>query len=661
MDAKNLKNLSAGGLLVALGIIYGDIGTSPLYAFSAIISGREISELLVYGAISCIFWTLTLQTTFKYVFLTLQADNHGEGGVFSLYALVKKYKTSLYIPAIIGAGMLLADGIITPPISVASAIEGLRLVEPNLSESTVGYIVYAILTLLFFVQQFGTNVIGRVFGPVMFIWFTMIALLGLNQIVQLPHIFAALNPVYGIELLTRYPKGFWLLGSVFLATTGAEALYSDLGHCGLQNIRVSWVFVKTCIILNYLGQGAWILSNKGTGKLAGAVAPSDISVLFETVPQDFLLFAVIIATIATIIASQALITGSYTLISEALSLHFWPRVNIKYPTNVRGQIYIPSINWILWFSCCYIMYHFKNSTNMQSAYGFSITVAMLMTTVLMANYMWYVKNWAWYIVTPILAVFLTVEISFLIANSAKFVNLWIMFIFGLALITIMFIWYRVGKLNTKLMTFAGLREQIPALKDLSADASLPKFATHLIYLTRAEDRYEVENTVIYSIFSHRPKRADVYWFVHIVRTDDPYTLEYDVEELENDKVISVSFRLGFRVETKINLLFRKVVDDMVAGNELDINSPYPSLSKYGVDADFRFVVLEKFLSYDNRIQGIDIFLLNAYFNLKKLTLSDAEAYGLNPSDTYVEKIPLVINPLTNLKMKRILLPENVLP
>ncbi len=653
MDAQHIKNLSAGGLLVALGIIYGDIGTSPLYVFSAIVGGREISDLLVYGAISCIFWTLTLQTTFKYIFLTLQADNKGEGGVFSLYALVKRYNKSLYIPAIIGAGMLLADGIITPPISVASAIEGLRLIKPDLTEESVSYIVYAILTILFFFQQFGTNVIGRAFGPVMFIWFMMIAVLGLAQLVHFPNILFALSPHYAFDLLVHYPRGFWLLGAVFLATTGAEALYSDLGHCGLKNIRVSWIFVKTALVLNYLGQGAWLLSHKGQGKLAEAVIPKDISVLYEIVPHDFLLFSIVIATIATIIASQALITGSFTLISEALSMNFWPRVTIKYPSNIRGQIYIPSINWILWGSCCFIMYHFKNSTNMQAAYGFSITLAMLMTTVLMANYMLFVRKWSWWKVGPILAVFLTVEISFFIANSAKFEKLWVMFLFGLALISLMYIWRSARKINNRFLTFVNLNDHIPTLKDLSADQTIAKFASHLIYLTKANHPHQIESKIIYSIFSHKPKRADVYWFVHVERTDEPYTMEYDFEELENDKVIRVEFRLGFRVDNKINLLFRKVVEDMVKSKELDITSPYPSLSKYNLAADFRFVVLEKFLSFDNKIHGMERFLLNAYFSIKKLALSDARAFGLDSSETSVEKIPLVVAPVTNLRLKRV--------
>ena len=653
MDSQHLKKVSAGGLLIALGIIYGDIGTSPLYVFSAIVGGREISDLLVYGAISCIFWTLTLQTTFKYVFLTLQADNKGEGGVFSLYALVRRYRKSLYIPAIIGAGMLLADGIITPPISVSSAIEGLRLIQPDLTEETVSYIVYAILTALFFFQQFGTNVVGRAFGPIMFVWFLMIAGLGVSSLIHYPHILAALNPYYAFNLLAHYPNGFWMLGAVFLATTGAEALYSDLGHCGLKNIRVSWIFVKTALVLNYLGQGAWLLSNKGTGKLVETIIPKDILVLYEMVPHDFLLVSIIIATIATIIASQALITGSFTLISEALSLNFWPRVTVKYPSNVRGQIYIPSINWILWASCCFIMYHFKNSTNMQAAYGFSITVAMLMTTFLMANYMRYVKKWSRTIIVPILAVFLTVEISFFIANAAKFEKLWVMFIFGLGLISIMYIWHSARKINNRFLTFVNLTDNIPALKDLSADKTISKFATHLIYLTKANHPHQIENKIIYSIFSHQPKRADVYWFVHVERTDEPYTLEYDVEELEDDKVIRVEFRLGFRVESKINVMFRKVVEDMVKCQELDIKSPYPSLSKYNVAADFRFVVLEKFLSFDNKIKGIEPFILNAYFGLKKLALSDPRAFGLDPSETSVEKIPLLVSPVTNLRLKRV--------
>lgn len=651
MNHKNFEKFTAAGALVTLGIIFGDIGTSPLYAFSTILKeAGSSSEEIVLGGISCIFWTLTLQTTFKYILITLQADNHGEGGIFSLYALIKRYGKRLYLPAIIGAGTLLADGIITPPISVTSAIEGLAGVKglENIfvpGSSVVINTVIVIILLLFFFQRFGTKIIGVAFGPIMLVWFSMIATLGIIQIAQYPAIFKALNPYYGIELLTQHPHGFWLLGAVFLCTTGAEALYSDLGHCGRKNIQMTWIVVKTALMLNYLGQGAWVLSQ-------GKMDIITTNTFFAIVPIWFLVPSILIATAATIIASQALISGSFTLISEAISLNFWPRVNIKYPTNVRGQIYIPSINWFLCIGCILVSLYFRTSESMTAAYGFSITIAMLMTTFLIYYFLRYVKKWHLYLVVAIITLFVTVEVSFFIANAVKIVNRVFFLVFEIGLIFTMYVWYNARRINNRFLNFIDLKEQIPLLQDLSVDTDISKFATHLIFLTKANNPRQIEQKIVYSIFSRKPKRADIYWFVHLERTNEPYTMEYTVEELSNDKVIRVEFRLGFRIEPKINVLFRKVVEEMVANKELDITSRYPSLSKHNLAADFKFVILEKFLSYDNEFSAIDDFILNAYFTMKKWSLSDDKAFGLDTSETRVEKIPLVVAPLTNVKLVR---------
>ncbi|GAB3914506.1 KUP/HAK/KT family potassium transporter [Mucilaginibacter boryungensis] len=647
----HLRKLSAGGVLITLGIIFGDIGTSPLYALQTILKeGGGADQFMVLGAVSCIFWTLTLQTTFKYIFITLQADNRGEGGIFSLYALVRRYGKWLAIPAIIGAGTLLADGIITPPISVTSAIEGLALV-PALSKVMVpGHdiiliVVIAILILLFFFQQFGTNVVGAAFGPVMLIWFVMLAGLGMVQVAHYPMIFKALNPVYGFDLLVKHPNGFWLLGAVFLCTTGAEALYSDLGHCGRKNIQVSWIFVKTALMLNYLGQAAWVLSQPK--------ADVNVNPFFAIVPHGFVIPAVGIATLATIIASQALISGSFTLISEAVSMNFWPRITIKYPSNIRGQIYIPSINWILCFGCIAVSLYFRTAEAMTAAYGFSITIAMLSTTILMFYFMRYVKNWPLWLVVIILCVFLTVEASFFVANSVKIVKRLFFLVFEVSLIFTMFIWFRARKINNRFLSFVELKDYIPMLNAMSRDQGIPKYATHLIYLTKANNSKQIEQKIIYSILSRKPKRADVYWFVHIERTDEPFTMEYTVEELEHEKVIRVEFRLGFRINPRVNVLFRKVVEEMIQRNELDITSKYESLSSYHLPADFQFVIMEKFLSYNNEFSVKEGFILRSYFWIKSLGLSEAKAFGLDTSETHVEKIPLVVNPVTNINLRRV--------
>jgi KUP system potassium uptake protein len=652
VDTSHFKKVTTAGLFITLGIIFGDIGTSPLYTFQTILKeGGAANAGLVLGAISCVFWTLTLQTTFKYILITLQADNKGEGGIFSLYALVRRYGKKLVFPAIIGAGTLLADGIITPPISITSAIEGLNGVKglQNVivpGNSLVVELVLVIIILLFIFQRFGTKVVGGLFGPIMFIWFVMLGALGINQIIHYPQIFAALNPIYGWNLLTQHPKGFWLLGAVFLCTTGAEALYSDLGHCGRRNIQVSWIFVKTTLVLNYLGQGAWVLlqhkSNLG-----------DVNPFFEIVPHGFLLPSIIVATCASIIASQALISGSFTLISEAISLNFWPRVKVKFPTTIRGQIYIPSINWILCIGCVMVVLYFRTSESMTAAYGFSITIAMLMTTILMYYFLRYVKHYPFIIVTIILIMFLSVETSFFIANAVKILKRLMFLVFEVGLIFTMYIWYSARKINNRFLNFIDLKEHIPLIEDLSSDTSIPKFATHLIYLTKANRANQIEQKVLYSIFSRNPKRADIYWFVHIERTDEPYTMEYSVEELRNDKVIRVEFRLGFRIQPRINLMFRKVVQEMVANKELDIISRYPSLSKHNLAADFKFVILEKFLSYDNEFSVKDGFILNSYFAIKHLSTSDHKAFGLDTSDTIIEKLPFVVAPISSIALKRI--------
>jgi KUP system potassium uptake protein len=652
MSSEHFKKVTTAGLLVTLGIIFGDIGTSPLYTMHAILKeAGGASKEVVFGAISCIFWTLTLQTTFKYIIITLQADNHGEGGIFSLYALVKRFDKRLFLPTIIGAGALLADGIITPPISISSAIEGLSGVKglehtfvPG-NDLVVGTVLGIILGLFLF-QRFGTKVVGGSFGAIMLVWFSMLAVLGIIQLIHYPQIFAALSPHYAFMLLTAHPKGFWLLGAVFLCTTGAEALYSDLGHCGRKNIRMAWIFVKTSVVLNYLGQGAWVM-------LQGKENLGDINPFFSIVPTAFLIPSTIIATAACIIASQALISGSYTLISEAIILNFWPRVTVKYPTDIRGQIYIPSINWILCMGCVLAVLYFKTSEAMTVAYGFSITIAMLMTTILMFYFLRYRQHYRWFMVAPILCMFLTIEGSFFVANSIKVVNMFMFLIFEFALIFIMYVWYRARKINNRFLNFVPLREHIPLLKDLSADATVSKFSSNLIYLTKANNFEEIEQKIIYSIFSRQPKRADIYWFVHIERTDEPYTMEYSVQEMEDDKVIRVEFRLGFRVQARVNVLFRKVVEEMVKNKELNIVSRYPSLQKYHLASDFKFVVLEKFLSFENEFDLRESFILRSYFYIKHFAQSETKAFGLDTSETRIEKIPMIINPVTNIPLKRI--------
>lgn len=635
-DSAKQNKVTAASLLIALGIIYGDIGTSPLYVLKAIVGESVISETLVFGGLSCIFWTLVLQTTVKYIWLTLKADNDGEGGIFSLYALVRRYGKLLVIPTILGATTLLADGIITPPISVASAIEGLTMVKGFENIPTVP-IVVVILSVLFFFQRFGTQKVGSVFGPIMFVWFSMLIVLGVAQIQHYPSVFKALNPVYAYELLVNFPKGFWLLGAVFLATTGAEALYSDLGHCGRKNIRLTWVFVKSALLINYLGQAAWLMHQSESG-LNGR------NPFFEIMPDWFLVFGVLIATAAAIIASQALISGSYTLISEAMNLNFWPRVSVRQPSDSKGQIYIPSVNTILWIGCVAMIVYFQSSTHMEAAYGFSITIAMMMTSILLSYFLIYRLKWNKILVLCLFLILATVETSFFIANVAKIKERWMFLFFELFIFLTMYAWYYARKINNRFTKFVDLGKYVSKLKQLSKDEMVPKFATHLIFLSKANSRHEIEEKIIKSIFSKKPKRADVYWFLHINRTEQPYTLSYSFSELADDNVIKVNINVGFRVQPRTELYFKKIVQDLIEAKLLNLHMRSDGSNQYNADPDFKFVVIEKFLSVENEFSLKDGILLNAYFFLKQLGLSDEKAFGLDKCDVVVEQIPLVSQP-----------------
>jgi KUP system potassium uptake protein len=647
--------VSVAGLLIALGIIYGDIGTSPLYVLNAITSGKVISESLIIGSLSCIIWTLTLQTTIKYVILTLRADNRGEGGIFSLFALVRRRRKWLVIAAMIGGAALLADGMITPPITVTSAIEGLKQVPifGKISQTTVVYIVIGILSVLFFIQQFGTASIGKLFGPVMIIWFLMMALLGIIHLSDELHVLKAFNPYYAIKLLTTYKNGFYILGGVFLCTTGAEALYSDLGHCGKWNIRYSWIFVKTCLILNYLGQGAFLLRQYNGKLISSDMIESGFNPFYGVMPDWFLYFGIAIATVAAIIASQALISGSFTLISEAMRLNLWPKLRIVYPSEARGQLYIPAINFLLFAGCIGIVLHFKKAANMEAAYGLAITLCMIATSILFANYL-VLHRVRPPLVYLYLIVYFSIEFSFLIANMDKFPHGgYVTLIIGGLLFLVMYDWYKARKIKNRYVEFVRLEHYISKIQELSNDRSVPKYATHLVYLTSADNPKEIEHKIIYSILNKKPKRADIYWFVHVDTLDDPYTSEYVVEHIIPNDIIRVEFRLGFRVQPRINLLFRKVVEDLVKNREVNVTSRYESLERNNTVGDFQFIVMEKYLSQDNDLPILERIMMKFHFWLKEVSLSEERGFGLDTSNVTTEKFPLIVSPVANVRLKRV--------
>ncbi len=641
---KNLHKLSAGGLLISLGIIYGDIGTSPLYVFKAIVADRIITTDLILGGLSCIFWTLTLQTTIKYVIITLRADNKGEGGIMSLFSLVKKKGKWLVIPAMIGGSALLADGMITPPITVSAAIEGLRIFYADIPTVPI---VIIIISILFLIQQFGTFIVGKAFGPIMFVWFTMMAVLGTMYLIQYPEILKAINPYYAYILLSTNPNALFILGAVFLCTTGAEALYSDLGHCGRSNIRISWIYVKICLLLNYFGQGVWLWQHQGSTLGIGD------NPFYNIMPEWFLIIGISIATAAAIIASQAMISGSFTLISEAVRLNLWPKVKINYPTNQKGQLYVPSINLLLWIGCVVVVLIFKESQNMEGAYGLSINLTFIMTTILVAAFLKR-KKFPNYSIIIFLSIYGIIELGFLVANMAKFLHGgWFTLLVASLILSVMWAWSSARKIKNRFVKFVEIDDYYPIITELSEDESVPKYASQLVYLTSANFNSEIESKIMYSILQKQPKRADVYWLVHVDVTDEPFTREYKVDFLIPNKLIRIDFKLGFRVEQQINVLFRKVVEELVKNGEVDITSKYKSLNKHKIVGDFRFIVLEKVLSRSNILSFIERFIMDYYFILKKFSLSEERGFGLDISFVTIERVPLIVSSQDSSELKRL--------
>ena len=622
------------GLLITLGIVFGDIGTSPLYVMKAILhTGEAIDESTILGALSCIIWTLTLQTTIKYVCVALRADNNGEGGILALYALLRKMKSKwIYLLAIIGASTLLADGIITPAITVTTAIEGLESISPNLP---VVPITLGIITIIFFVQRFGTESIGKSFGVFMLIWFLLLGMTGVFSITSYPLILKAFNPYYAAMLLAKSPQWFLILGAVFLCTTGAEALYSDLGHCGRKNITISWVFVKAMLILNYLGQGAWVLNHV-------SMAPS-VNPFFSIMPQNMLIFSIIMATGAAIVASQALISGTFSILSEAMNLHFWPRMRIKHPTHVKGQLYIPMINLAMYIGVVLIILLFRDSSHMEAAYGLAITITMLMTTLLLGFYL-HTKGVARIFILLFVGAYCVIEGIFLAANLSKFLaGGWCTMLIGGVLFLMMYVWVRAIKIRVHYISTKPLDDYYQIISDIKADESIPKYASNLVYVNHADKEGSVDDKLLYSIINKQPKRADHYWLINLEFVDTPDTLEYRCETLIPDTLYSVTMHIGFRIEPRVSLYLRQVVEDLVASRKVDITSTYTSLRKNDISGDFRFIIIHRVYypeSSDNRQQNL---LMSIYALISKIGIDEPKALGLDTSMVVVERVPLIIN------------------
>jgi KUP system potassium uptake protein len=627
-----IKRLSLAGAIITLGIVFGDLGTSPLYTIRAIVTGgsENFNQLLIYGGLSCIFWTLTLSTTIKYVLITLRADNNGEGGIFALAALIKEKSPWIVILTMIGGSALLADGVLTPAITVTSSIEGIKLYNANIP---VVPIVLIILAVLFFIQQFGTNLIGSSFGPIMTLWFTTLAVLGFSQIIRHPAILEAASPVYAYRFLSEYPGGFVLLGAVFLCTTGADALYADLGHCGRSNIQVSWAFVKTALLLNYFGQGAWLMMNMRT--------VPDINPFFAIMPKWFLIPGVILATTAAIIASQAIISGSFTLVSEAISLNLWPWLRVLHPTYVRGQVYLPSVNWMLWIACSLTVFFFKESANMNAAYGLAINITEIMTTLLLSYYLLR-KGLNHRLVLILFMTYMTIEGSFLIANLHKFeYGGWFTLLLGFIYFLIMYGWYFGRKIKNRYISYADLDKHLNMFRDLSGDESIPRFATNLVYIVHANRFDQVESKVIYSIFHKQPKRADTYWFLHINRVNEPNKFNYQVKHIIPGILIRIDFNLGYKVEPKVNLYFREVLEDLEKTREIKLSSSYDSLKKHGYEGDFIFIDIDRIMSRDYNLSYWENFVLSLHSLVRRLSITDNRMLNLDPTTTIIEQVPIL--------------------
>ena len=632
--ACNHNKLSLWGLLITLGIVFGDIGTSPLYVMKAVLhTGETIDQRTILGALSCIIWTLTLQTTIKYVCVALRADNNGEGGILALYALLRRLKSKwIYILAIIGASTLLADGIITPAITVTTAIEGLESISPHLP---VIPITLAIITIIFFVQRFGTESIGKSFGVFMLLWFLLLGIVGIISITSYPLILKAFNPYYAALLLAKSPQWFLILGAVFLCTTGAEALYSDLGHCGRKNITISWVFVKTMLILNYLGQGAWVLSHVQTA--------STVNPFFSIMPQSMLFFAIIMATGAAIVASQALISGTFSILSEAMNLHFWPRMRIKHPTQVKGQLYIPVINLAMYIGVVLIILLFRDSSHMEAAYGLAITITMLMTTLLLGSYL-HTKGVSRLIMILFIGAYCTIEGIFLAANLSKFLaGGWCTMLIGGILFLTMYVWVRAIKIRDHYISSKPLDDYYQIISDIKADMSIPKYTSNLVYINHASKEGTVDDKLVYSIINKQPKRADHYWLINMDFVDTPDTLEYDCKVLIPNTLYNITMHIGFRIEPRVSLYLRQVVEDLVANKKVDLTSNYPSLRKNGISGDFRFIIIHRVYYPENSVNRQQNLLMNFYALISKIGIDEPKALGLDTSMVMVERVPLIID------------------
>jgi KUP system potassium uptake protein len=653
---------SLGMTLVTLGVVYGDIGTSPMYVMKAIVNGNggiaTVSEDMILGALSLIIWTLTLITTIKYVVIAMKADNHHEGGIFALYSLVKRCARWLILPAMIGGAALLADGILTPAVTVTTAIEGLRTIDAGhaiLGDTPYKVIAITVIIIcaLFLLQRAGTSSIGKLFGPVMLVWFLFLGIAGLVLMMGNLDVLRALNPVRGVMFLfgPLNRAGFMVLGFVFLATTGAEALYSDMGHVGKANIYASWPFVKICLILNYLGQGAWLINNAGNTEL---VASEGLNPFFEMLAPELRLFAVLLSTVAAIIASQALITGSFTLVSEATRLNLMPHLRITYPSETKGQLYIPMVNTVLWIGCVGVVLFFQTSEHMEAAYGLAITITMLMTTLLLFVYLSKIRH------LPVLSwvfliFFLLLEGAFFVSSLTKFTHGgYVTILMALAIFYVMFVWRRGSAIERSQSVYLPMEPYIEQVTRLSADKTIPMLTDNLVFLTNDPSNTMIDRDILYSILDKRPKRARCYFFVTVRVTDEPYTHTYTVNNFGTDFIFKITLYLGFKVNQRVNAYLRQVINELMASKEMAPQPrPYSIYREPGEVGDFKFCLLRKVMTAETEMSEVDHMVMQAKYAIRHACGSPAQWYGLQASNIIFEYVPLFSRVRQELKLDRV--------
>jgi KUP system potassium uptake protein len=648
------QKISRAGLLIALGFIFGDIGTSPLYVFKAIIGNDRVSRELIYGSISCIFWTFLFITTFKYVYLALKADNRGEGGIFALYARIRRYRARWAIfPAMIGCATLLADGFLTPSISVSAAVEGLNRL-PDFHWDTTP-IVMVVLVTIFVWQQFGAQLLAKYFGYIMLVWFCLIGGIGLVEILKDPSVFAALNPLNAVNFVTHYKSsvtglnGFWLLGAVFLCTTGCEALYSDMGRCGKNNIRATWLFVFPCLMLSYLGQAAWLLQFEGRQLPADVL---NVGVFYAMLPAEWLPFVIGLAIVVAVIVSEALIAGVFTMVNEAIRLKLWFNMKTSYPSHLRGQIYMPMVNWFLLAGCLLTVWFFKKSSNMEEAYGLAIVVDMIMTSSLLLHFV-HMRNQNLKLAIAMGCVFVGFELMFLVANLHKLSHGgWFTLSIAALIFFNVFVFWRARKIREKHTNFVDAETYAPVFRDIIGDQTIPRIATNLVYLALTNDATKIDSNIIHSVFKKQPKRADIYWFLHIEVTDAPNTKKYKVVPIVEGKVFFVQLKFGFKVKHKVNKMFKEITQRMQDAGEVDEQSHYPSLRRYDLPADFKFILLNSRVSADDALPPFEQFIVRAYRVLKHIAISPAEYFGLENGNFQIETVPINVAKANDIELVR---------